>query len=463
MKTISILKKLKWFYVIALSIWLFVSCDVLGALGGGRLTETYSLIPTEGLTTTHIPNEDYFYVNLYEAYYVGEGFDALDSIIYSMDDGPGTDCKIPVDQESTEDLYCLMDVMEGDLWFHNIVLNYNVPAGMCDYLDFDISWHFNQRVGYGPPQVYQCSRGTCVGTGDNANLERETVYCTNPCELQDSNYLASCGGTANDLTDEQSYMVCETGGSTREDPQKFCGTLDKSENDLANCCLGSYDLYDVNDQLNHTEVKWGGNVTNCLGGLGRTNWNYFNHDGYPIGVTNATLKDGYSSTYEMPALIEKYDGHKNAALAQEPTFINANYWTDVENKDFTSSSPKFYRAPTTSQLQTQYEQRAIIATGYPYLSWTCLDKAREIRHRIHLVVREWNTQEEYNSYKETAGSRGDPDVVGAEGSICDYYDAEEASILRDTECNDFVDIDDWDAEEHGSGQNYNAYPEVIYQ
>ena len=43
-----------------------------------------------------------------------------------------------------------MDVMEGDLFFHQIVLEYNVPEGMCDYLSFDVPWHFNQRVGLGP-------------------------------------------------------------------------------------------------------------------------------------------------------------------------------------------------------------------------------------------------------------------------------------------------------------------------
>jgi hypothetical protein len=463
MKTISILKKLKWFYAIALSIWLFVSCDVLSAIGGSALTETYSLIPTEGLSTTHIPNEEFFYVNLHAAYYIGEGFDALDSIIYAMDDGPGTDCKIPVEQESTEDLYCIMDVMEGDLWFHNIVLQYNVPAGMCDYLDFDVPWHFNQKIGYGPQSVYTCNRGSCQGgtTGGEPTLETETEYCLETCTVQQASELGDC-----EAQEDVTYSRC--GGIVeREDPQNFCGTLDKSENDLANCCLGDYNLYDVESSVGksgtHSEAKWGGNVKDCIGGLGRTNWNSFNHAGFPITEVTATLKEGHSSTYEMPALIDKYEGHKNAdKLNKSPTFINANYWTDVENKEFTDSPPSFYKAPRAG-TQMESHLRTLNELGYPYLSWTCLDKAREIKHRINLVIREWNTQEEYNSYKETSGGRGDPDVVGAEGSICDYYESEEEAILKDTDCNDFADVDDWDALDHGTGVGYNAYPEVIYQ
>ena len=467
MKTISILKKLKWFYAIALSIWLFVSCDVLSAIGGGALTETYSLIPTEGLSTTHIPNEEFFYVNLHAAYYIGEGFDALDSIIYAMDDGPGTDCKIPVDQESTEDLYCMMDVMEGDLWFHEIVLKYNVPTGMCDYLDFYVPWHFNQKTGYGPSPVYQCNTPSCKGAGENSSLETETIYCLERC----TEYGTGDGKTpwpwsreGCEMQEETKYSHCAGGASHREDPQRFCEDLDKSESELANCCLGNYTLFDPDEES--SEARWGGNLRDCIGGLGRTSWENFNHDGFPIILTTSTFKNGHSDTYNIPALINEYDGMRTTVGLETsgPTFITANYWTGVEDKDFTSNSPKFYRAPRKgTQMESHLE--TFTTSGYPYLTWTCMDKAREIKHRIHLVIREWNTQEEYNSYKETSGSRGDPDVVGAEGSICDYYESEEPSlsILRDTECNDFIDVDDWDAAEHGSGPSYNAYPKVIYQ
>ena len=106
----------------------------------------------------------------------------MDALIYAMDDGPGTNCKIPVEQESTEDLYCIMDIMEGDLWFHSLVLEYNVPEDMCDFLDFQVSWHFNQKIGKGPSKVYQCDDYfTGCSDAENPMPETETRYCLGGC------------------------------------------------------------------------------------------------------------------------------------------------------------------------------------------------------------------------------------------------------------------------------------------
>ena len=451
MKTIY---QLKWLYVVTLSTLFFISCDPLKFFGAGSVSGQYSLVPTEGLSTSHIPNEKFFYVNIDSAYYKGKGFDALDAIIYAMDDGPGTDCKIPVEEDSTGDLYCIIDAMEGDLWFHSIVLEYNVPEGMCDYLDFEVPWHFNQRVGNGPSPVHECNNyaikgSSCTGEEGNNHPETETRYCLGSCVTD----LSNCGnGDAVIIT-----IDCEGAGPLKE-AKDFCNSLDLSDNKLANCCLGEYILKSTDSS---TEANWGGDLKNCIGGLARTNWNAFNEDGLPIILTTNTLKDGYKNTYEMPALIDLYGGNRQPKLGF-PSFITANYWTNIEDKNFTSSKPKFYTAPTTSQLPKSY-LRSLPIQGYPYLTWTCLDKAREIKHRINVGIREWNTQEEYNSFKETKGSRGDPDIEGQEGSFCEYYEAEENDILKSTLCNDIMDLDDWEKEDHGSGSNYNPYPEVIYK
>lgn len=450
----KIIYQLKWFYAVTFSILLFVSCDPLKIFGSSNLFSTYSLIPTEGLSTSHIPNEKFFYVNLYASYYTGEGFDPLDAIIYAMDQGPGTNCKIPVERDSTEDLYCIMDVMEGDLWLHKIVLEYNVPEGMCDYLKFDVPWHFNQRVGEGPEDVYVCNDYfTGCSDGEEPIPEVETRYCLGGCSKENQ---PSCRGE-NLVT-----MSCDgiEGSATteKETAQDFCSELDQSQNKLSNCCMGEYTLHSKD---NETEVEWGGDYKGCIGGLGRLSWSEYNHEGLPKSVITPTLKNGYKNTYEIPALIEVFDGTKQPSL-NRPSFISANYWTDVEKKDFSSTGPKFYRAPTPAQLPQPSYMRSVNISGYPYLSWACMDKAEDVKHRIRVIFKEWNTQEEYNSFKETKGSRGDPDVAGQEGSVCEYYEAEEA-LLKDTACNDAMDVDDWQIEDHGIGRNYNPYPEVIYK
>ena len=139
-----------------------------------------------------------------------------------------------------------------------------------------------------------------------------------------------------------------------------------------------------------------------------------------------------------------------------PSFINANHWEDAEDKEFLSSESKlkvyFSEEPPKPFIKNDIGSN-------PYFVWTCMDRAKEVRHRIILMVREWNTQKEYNRFKESLGSSGDPDIAGEEGSLCDYYTSDEKTLFdRDSLCNDFLDLDDWEEESYGK-----TYPEVIYK
>ena len=99
----------------------------------------------------------FFYVNIDSAFAEDASSDPLQFLIYAMDDGPDTDCKISVNNESaTEDLFCILDIMEGDLWLHKINLKYNVPPGMCSYLTFLPHWHYNKQAGPGPTTIWAC-------------------------------------------------------------------------------------------------------------------------------------------------------------------------------------------------------------------------------------------------------------------------------------------------------------------
>ena len=446
---------LKWFYILIFFLFLYVGCDALGIFSGKNSTE-FSVI-SELVHTVHIPNDKFFYVNLKPGSYEGEDLNPLDALIYAMDDGPGTDCKIPVEEESTEDLYCIMDIMEGDLWYHSLVLEYNVPEDMCDFLDFEVPWHFNQKVGRGPSTVYQCNdfQVSCETEEDGTRTaETETRYCLGGCRP------GTCGT-------EAVTVGCGTGGSQAE-LQDFCrlkesrtSGLDLSEVDLSNCCFGEYELHTGEGAITHGD--WGGNLRECIGGLGRISWNSYTQEGKPDRLTESTKQDGLIREYQIPSIFSVYDGHRNTSVVKkDPSFVTANYWTDVENKNFEGNMPRFYRTPTATQLPSAHlEEYNII--GYPYLTWTCRNKARERKHTIHVVIREFNTQKEFDTFVKSRGGRGDPDLEGSEGSTCEYYKAGEASLLKDTDCNDVWDLDNLESSEVGSGRLYNPYPEIIYK
>ena len=76
--------------------------------------------------------------------------------------------------------------------------------------------------------------------------------------------------------------------------------------------------------------------------------------------------------------------------------------------------------------------------GYPYYTLECLDSNMEAIHRVHFIVREWNTLEEFYEFQDSAGDNGDPDVEGVEGEDCNYYDPDEFT----NNCNDLYDLDD---------------------
>ena len=442
-----------WFYVFPVIVLLYASCDMFL----GRNSTEFSVI-SELVHTAHIPNDKYFYVNLKPGSYEGEGFNPLDALIYAMDDGLGTDCKIPVEEKSTDDLYCIMDIMEGDLWYHSLVLEYNVPEGMCDFLDFEVPWHFNQKVGRGPSRVYQCDDFQAGCSEDGSSVQTETRYCLGDC----TSGTLTCGEDSREVT-----VGCGDSSSFQEEVQDFCrlkeastSGLDLSDVELSNCCFGEYELHSGDTSTHGT---WGGNLRECIGGLGRISWNSYTKEGRPDRLTESTKQDGLIREYKIPSIVSVYDGHRNTSVVKkDPSFVTANYWTNVEDKNFKENMPRFYRTPTATQLPSAHLEVYEI-TGYPYLTWTCRNKARERKHSIHVAIREWNTQEEFNTFVKSKGGRGDPDVEGAEGSICEYYAAGEVSLLKDTDCNDVWDLDNLESAEAGSGRQYNPYPEIIYK
>ncbi len=469
---------------------------MLGSLGIGTSAQ-YSLIPTEGLSTENIPSEDFFYVNLSAGYYYGEGYNALDAIIYAMDDGPGTDCKISVNEDSTEDLYCILDVMEGDLFFHKLVLEYNIPAGMCDYSGFIVPFHYNQEVGTGPPNVYKCTEIKSISS--DGTPETEDTFCRVPCEsevcvvtnIEDTCNneekckapTNNCGGTGvagewdKDLETCFVNNTCNTEMDCEERDSNTCGgpgfwyspgtdcptdvtelcqgdpyPFDQSNKDnKENCCFGDYKI--SGGDSSEKETNWGGDFKQCIGGPGRFAWeggDAYNKIGKPKRVITNTKKEGLKEQYELDALINVYDGHfTNNKI---PSFITANYWEDAEDKDFNSHKNNLQ---IYSHNSTDPDNE--IPDGNPYFVWSCFDKGQEIKHKIILLIREWNTQKEYNKFKETSGSSGDPDIAGDEGDHCDYYTSDEKVLFkRDSDCNDYIDLDDWISESA-------RYPEVIYK
>ena len=435
-------------YLMGLTFSFLMGCNKL-TLFGGTDYSAFSQLPSWDENEGSIPNDKFFYIRLARDNYAGHSF--LQHALYELDAGPGTDCKIPIDQESSEDIFCQLEKIEGDLWAHDTLVEYNVPPGMCDYLSLQVPWHFNQNAGYGPRYVSKCEEIT-PSHSDEENEETEDKYCIGQ-SCPSGCRTGSCGSN------------CAT------QVEDLCGYDLSHTDDFANCCIGDYEV-SGEDQ---SDGSWGESLAQCLGGLGRINWNVRDKLGIPQLLMHSVEKDGYIDTYEIPSIESFYDGgfiETNGISG--PSFAVANYYEDIEEFNL-GNLPKLYETEAPYRIVLDQSGRSIriqqpyrggsslLFKGYPYLTWSCLDNAHEVIHRIHLIIREWNTEEEFNKFVESNGSRGDPDVGGEEGTDCEYYSLPDhiTGVDRDTfafrACDDAADLDDWIKR-----SSISPHPHVIY-
>ena len=456
----------------------FSSCDLT------NFSRQYSIASPEEISDISV--DEYFFINIKDAYSkkTGDDFDPIDFIMYAMDEGPGTDCKIPVNAgSSTEDLFCIFDIMEGDLWYNEITFEYNAPPGMCDYLGFLPHWHYNYESGVGPPIITQylsnnnnnstgdmlyigckheryvrhtegvcsndscpknktacenaehtCNRGTC---SNNRPCQNKTA-CEdpeNPCNRGHEGRGTWTEGKEGTWT---TWSTCHPDGQVKDeygDPiiaKTPEGTCNYKANDIL-CCFGEYDSYS-DGGIDGRRKKWGteGQVDkSCIGGLARENKDK-NKFGFPTTTVVKTGSRNKTGEFKIKPIDD--------TVEEASSLPTANFFKAIED-DKEVDMPKFYTISSGS-----------LYNGHPYITVSCLDHAKEVKHRINLLIREWNTQEEFISFKE--GGRGDPDAgeggVKNEGSDCEYY---EKSRMVFGDCNDLEDADN----------NGDSYPQLTYK
>ncbi len=403
--------------------------------------------------------DDRFYIKFDTGHYEGQGL-AVPLYELSSNDTIGLiDCGIDKNTESVEDLYCILDLNEADIGVlgqaeEGIPIQYNVPREMCEYTTFMAPWHWNQRSGIGPLSVDECK----VTNEDSETFEEET-------------WIRSTG----------------TGWILQEEDQEESCDYDLSESGLSNCCFGmaettqyksttgSVDDCTVENESDTAEKEWGGELSNCIGGPVRSS-------DWPAqrNVTLAFINDyKLEIEYPIPQVFSSWTRGRRETFMVGPIFqdrfVNkstptVNYFDGIEDLIFTDNPPGFF--PGENQRTNSYScpdcplmffpdesrkdensPQVHLPIGYPYFTLECLDSNFDALHRTHLMIREWNTKEEFLNFKDSDGRSGDPDLDGEEGGDCPYYEADE--ILGNTNCNDFQDLDDFNT--------LNSYPKVDYE
>lgn len=326
----------------------------------------------------------------------------------------GTSCAIAGDAAST-DLVCYVDVPEGDLYFQGVDLVYGAPAGMCRYLRRETYWYYNEEVGYGPSSLTI-----------NVNLDAASNITSSSCTADGVGPVACTNANFPDLN-------FEIGDG---DIVASC-VYDRKEQERENCCLGDYTLTKNvtttppgTTETSVTSEKWyesRDGLKSCIGGGARLNWptNGFSRNGFPVPLIELA-ENGISGTYEVKASLQSpNDGTQ---------YSSANFYTTTVKHTHSSfgtvltSNLPYFIDPITDRNGT------LMTRGNDAYTFSCLDDAYEVLHRVRVYVREWDTYANYLAYIASNGVTSVPDVPGDEGVDCD-------GIVD--QCNDAYDLDNF--------------------
>lgn len=375
----------------ALLFFLISSCGSDSAKTPIETSNSSTLNPTKGVT-----QEESFYVRLYD--------DGKYPYYMNQKNNYDKKCEITLGA-SSQNIECILDINELDLYFNGVKFQYNIPSSMCSYMSFTPYWYYNWEPGYGPSAV-SISKSLDV-SGNLLSLS---------CVIDG---VTSCNGTEASFDATNDKLTC---------------VYDHTDASGPNCCLGSYTKTVVTTVAggapvtSYGKANWGGDIKGCLGGQGKTNWSLYTKSGYPASEILYTVGVGKNDVYEVTAPIQSSNAGSNFGIA--------NYFTSGKhNHNGYSSGSSTY----PYQIDPIDDRNGTtLRSGSPYYRWQCLDKDKEVIHQIIVSVREWNTYKEFLTYGTSKGTSGDPDVVGVEGTGCDY------NTQNTTEtCNDFTDWDDY--------------------
>ncbi len=389
-----------------------------GSAGGKTAACTLPLPPASvlpGSSNGILTDADYFYI----------GINSAKGVIGHVHATSGFSdaCGISKDTTSNVDLSCIIDMPEGDIYAKDLEIIYNIPPGnMCRYLVRSPQWFYNVETGIGPEKIIVNVTNATNASGDLTNV-------STTCKFDTGAVLASCSG-------DPEIRVEYTPTA-----RKFSCIYDHTGEDGPNCCIGNYEVTTnvvTNGGPTVTTIAksdWGGSYKNCIGGGGRSNWTVSKKIGLPAALVQFTEATGIKATQTVTAPTN-FPSPLNTLTSSIHT---AGYYGGYANHTHTgfvdlvtTSTMPFFYAPIDDRSGTP------MYTGQPSWDFYCYDAGFEIKHRIRVTVKDWDTLPDFQAYIDSKGAVSAPDRgEDLEPSTnCD-------GLSLGSACNDSYDADDF--------------------
>ena len=371
--------------------------------GGDSGSDGVSLDPaTDGFAAAVTQNENY-------------------SLLITKDGDGETPCVA----EEGEVITCIVDMNELDLYINGYTLEWSVPQSQCDYVGWMPYYYSWAPYGKMPLAVLYNVDGDGIiqnnGAGwtaiDTALPAAFAAVFNNadPCAGVDNDvvYIFNVGGVYTPICHADIF-----GAPAATDADVRC-PWDYTQFDTgSSCCYGDYTTYTYNtvdaEIQDATDADWGpdSNYANCFRGPGLDDSNAKTVLGLPAYIYTLVPAAGLTNSYAVASSIST--SHDDQVYA-------SNYFSAGDHTGNTATSSDTFHGETVSAPVNS-------AKGFPYYQLDCLDHDEELKAQIRIMVREWNTQANFEDFvagtlasADTAG-QGDPYDVGFDEDNDDYYD-----------------------------------------
>ena len=346
--------------------------------------------------------------------------------------GSWTDqCRVDLDavNPADRDIVCTTESTELDLMTLGLTMKFNVPTSLkCPYV-FTMSPYFFQ---YEPP------RNDSAVNPSTPAIEPQYVRVIEN-RLGASPTYSAVGYYDSGLTQTNPYFF-----STGNSGSYRCG-FDYTLADGPNCCEGRYTevntLIDTENPApgltTYRQVSWGGKRSSCLNGpalalnRGPSGWPVLKvwrmEDQVDQGVAQAVLNQGFESPMDVLSKIEhkiaddvKPDGLNFGEFVVQSLYDKELGTTRYLATHYTGTMPKGF-----SDLLDYYDSADGLGLHYMaayadprYYTVICTDDTKEVKARIRVAIREWNTRDALKAATEPTGN--EDNIGGVEDEFPDF-------------------------------------------
>jgi hypothetical protein len=281
------------------------------------------------------------------------------------------------DVTSGQDMTCILDADELDLFAQGLTLNYNVPAGMCSYMEMQPYFYYQYQPGIGPSKVFiNITSATGVVTETDSN----------------DGFPAASGASTTKTTVQTPYSATPT-----------C-TADYTGVGGPNCCFGKYTLSVTTDNASASvsDQDWGGSPSNCLAGPGKDSQ-------IPNPGQNGDITTGYPErtlfTLDGISLNSNYIVNSPLAKNFSSNAYVSNFWQSgipgdypLTNDGVATGSPNAMQGPGLTAGIFSSGCYGTLCSGNPWYEFDCLDPAKDLVARIRVLVRSWTYDANFKSF-----------------------------------------------------------------